>query len=320
MYDNGAPIYAVSIQNEPNYSGDYDGCEWTGAQMRDFFKRVGHFTDGVKGWGGGHETPVVLTMNGETANNTNINDPAMDDPVSRAVIDIIGRHTYGNQLGRYVKALDVSPTKEVWMSEKNHNSGSVQAYPNDSTWNYVWLFMNDIDLSIRLNDESAYIWWALKRFYSFIGEGQYTTTEGTVLPRGYGLSHYAKYAKEMWRCGVSIEGTLADGSTSISTSNVNNTNYNLYSTNAKVTAFVSEDGNTISLVMFTPTSSAGASGRDMGTVEINLPADFVASTATAMRSNASVKAKTEDVLLSADRTKAYVMLPPSSIVSVRFTK
>jgi O-glycosyl hydrolase len=324
MYDNGAPIYAVSIQNEPNYSGDYDGCEWSGAEMRDFFKRVGHFTDGVKGWGGGKEIPVVLTMNGESANHPNINDAAMDDSVSRAVIDIIGRHTYGNQQYRYAKALDVEPKKEVWMSEKNLNSAAAPAYPNDSTWNYVWQFMNDVDLSIRLNDESAYIWWALKRFYSFIGDGQYTTTEGTVLPRGYGLSHYAKYAKEMWRCAVSIQGVLGDGftaiSTSTATSNVNSSTNNQFGTDAKVNAFVSDDGNTFSLVMFTPTNTSGARGVDLGTVEINMPEGFVPSTVTAMRSNASVKAKTEDVLLSADKKKAYVMLPPGSIVSVKFTR
>jgi hypothetical protein len=58
----------------------------------------------------------------------------------------------------------------------------------------------------------------------------------------------------------------------------------------------------------------------MGTIEINMPAGFTARTATAMRSNAAVKAKTEEVLLSNDRTKAYIMLPPGNIVSMRFTK
>jgi O-glycosyl hydrolase len=320
MYDNGAPIYAISIQNEPNYVATYDGCEWTGEQMRNFFVQEGHFTDGVKGWGGGKEIPVVLTMNGESANHPRINDPAMDNVTSRAVIDLLGRHTYGDVMVRYAKALDFSPKKEVWMSEHNMNSGNPTAYPNDSTWNYVWQFLNDVDVSIRLNDESAFIWWALKRFYSFVGEGQYTTTEGTILPRGYALSHYAKYAKEKWRCAVMVQGTLADKTTAITDRNVNNTGFDRNSTVAKVTGFVSDDGNEFSLVMYTPTNTSGARGVDLGTVEIQMPNDFIPTKVTAMRSTASTKAKSEDVLLSADKKKAYIMLPPGNIVSVKFTK
>ena len=324
MLARGAPIYAVSIQNEPNFTASYDGCEWTEAEMRDFFKTpgVGRFTEGVSGWGGGAAIPRVLIMNGESANHPNINDLALDDPVSRDIIDVIGRHTYGNVQNRYAKALDLG--KEVWMTEHNINSGNALSYPNDSTWNYVWQFMNDVDVSIRLNDESAFIWWASKRFYSFIGEGQYGTVEGAILPRGYAFSHYAKFAKETWRIGLNVTGTTADGAP-ISTgaganSNFNNATFDRDSTAAKATAFVSDDGNEISLVLFTPTNTSGGRGVDMGTIKIQLPQGFVARTATAMRSSAAVKAKKEDVLLSSDGNSAFIMLPPSNIVSVRFTK
>jgi O-glycosyl hydrolase len=317
MLDKGAPVYAVSIQNEPNFMASYDGCEWTPEEMRDFFKQVGRFTDGVKGWGGGKETPVVLTMNGESVGHPNINDAAMDDPVSRVVIDLLGRHTYGYAFLRYAKALDVNPKKEVWMTDHLINSG----YPNyiDSTWNYVWLLMNDVDLSIRQNDESAFIWYALKRIYSIIGTGEYETEEGAILPRGYGLSHYAKFAKEMWRCGVAVSGTTADG-TALSSGNVNPSVLSHTTTHARVTGFVSDDDNTISLVMYTPTNIGGSWGVDMGTVKIQLPQGFYAKAATAMRSTAEAKAEEEDVVLSADKNSAFVQLPMSNILSVRFTK
>ncbi|MDR0457054.1 MAG: hypothetical protein LBH20_10280 [Treponema sp.] len=319
MLDHGAPIYAVSIQNEPNFMATYDGCEWTSNQMRDFFKTQGHFTDGIKGWGGGAETETVFTMNGESANHPNINDAALNDPESRAVIDIIGRHIYGNVQVRYTEALDKTPKKEVWMTEHNINSGNVTSYPNDSTWNYVWAMMNDVDVSIRLNDESAFIWWALKRFYSFIGDGQYGTIEGAILPRGYAMSHYAKFAKESWRIALSVSGKTANG-TDLSTRNFNNGTFDRNGTDVKATAYVSEDGNTISMVLFTPTTNTGTGGVDMGTIKIQLPQGFTVKTATGMRSTAAVKAKTEEVLLSNDRTAAFVMLPPSTILSLRFTR
>ncbi|MDR2701070.1 MAG: hypothetical protein LBB72_01405 [Spirochaetaceae bacterium] len=321
MSEKDAPIYAISIQNEPNFTASYDGCEWIPpTKMRDFFIQVGHFTDGTTGYGGGKATPFVLTMNGETANNVaTVNDPAMDNPISRAAIDVLGRHIYGDVLMRYSKALDVNPKKEVWMTEHNINSGSPPSYPNDSTWNYVWQFMNDVDVCIRLNDESAFIWWALKRFYSIIGEGQYGTTEGAILPRGYGLSHYSKFAKEMWRIDIAAQGTTAAGA-ALSNTNFNTTGFDRNGTTARVTAFMSDDGNSVSLVMYTPTNTNGSGGVDMGTVKIQMPGGFVARTATAIRSTAAAKAKREDVILSADGTAAFIMLPRSNIVSVRFTK
>ena len=320
MYENDAPIYAISIQNEPNYFADYDGCLWTGAEMRDFFKQVGRFTNGVKGFGGGGEIPVVLTMNGESANHPNINDPALNDPVSRALIDIIGRHTYGDRQIRYAKALD-HPTDpmEVWMTEHNINSGNEAGYLNDSTWNYVWKILNDIDMSIRLNDESAFIWWAAKRFYSFIGDGQRGTTEGMILPRGYAISHYAKFAKETWRVAVTASGRTAGGS-NLNRNNFNNAFENLNGTAARATAFVSPDGNSISLVLFTPTLSNGAGGVDMGTVRIQLPGDFIINEAAAMRSSRDNYAQWEDVHINDDRNSALVTLPRGNILSVRFTK
>ncbi|MCL2441537.1 MAG: hypothetical protein FWD14_07330 [Treponema sp.] len=320
MYDNNAPIYAISIQNEPNYVADYDGCLWSGNDMRDFFLQVGRFTEGVRGFGGGRGTPVVLTMNGESANHPNINDPALNNPASRAVIDLIGRHTYGNRLFRYSRALD-HPTdpKEVWMTEHNINSGSPMGYPNDSKWNYVWKLLNDIDLSIRLNDESAFIWWAAKRFYSFIGDGHWGTTESQILPRGYAISHYAKFAKETYRVGLSASGRTGSGA-AVSSNNFNTSFNNIDGTTARATAFVSPDGNTISLVLFTPTSAQGSGGVDMGKIKIQLPEDFIVRQSAAMRTSEGKYAQWEDVEISEDRNSAYISLPRGHIVSVRFTR
>lgn len=320
MHENGAPIYAISIQNEPDYKVDYDGCLWTGSEMRDFFKQVGRFTDGIPGFGGGKETPFVLTMNGETYQNPQINDAALDDPVSLEVIDLIGRHPYGSGLSRYAKAID-HPThpKEVWMTEYNINSGKAGEYPKDSTWNFVWKLMNNMDLSIRLNDESAYIWWAGKRFYSFIGDGQYGAALNEIMPRGYAFSHFSKFARETWRIGVEIENTKENKNEGINRRRFNSPSYDIDSTTAKVTAFVSGDGNTISLVMFTPTTIAGTGGMDMGKIKIQLPDDFIIREAAAMRSQEGKYAKWEKVRIM-DKNAAVVKLPSGHILSVRFTR
>lgn len=42
---------------------------------------------------------------------------------------------------------------------------------------------------------NAYIWWYLKRYYSFIGEGVQGAPEGEILKRGYAFSHFSKFIR-----------------------------------------------------------------------------------------------------------------------------
>jgi O-glycosyl hydrolase len=376
MADHGAPIYAVALQNEPTWVAGYDGCEYTPEENRDWFLKVGHFTtrsntgaySPIPGYGGGRAQPFVRTMGGESHNEiASFHEPAMRNKASRDAIDIIGAHIYGAGPRHYSNATltdaagtgewtptgswnpgtwrpsvqngtgtDDTDAKEIWMTEHNINGGNSQAYILDSSWNYVWNFMNDVDLVIRHNQENAFIWWSSKRFYSMIGDGSYSTTDGAILPRGYGLSHYARFAKETGMIGVQASGYLADDVTKVSTANVNNTAYTNTDTSAKITAYVSlqdgvewrkqrstitlDDITAISLVMYTPTTSSGSGGYNLGNVKVKLPEGFIIRDATLMRSTASVKQQMETVTISPDRNTAYINMPESNIVSVRFVK
>jgi O-glycosyl hydrolase len=367
MYDHGAPIYAISISNEPNYTAGYDGCEWTPNEMRDFYKEVGRFTNGVRGYGGGRTTPTVLTVNGESANNPDINIAALTDTVSRSAIDLLCRHVYGNQtstLWRYgpngvslsallpntsdtVNILNRSilnpsdTTKmEVWMTEHNINSANATAYPSDSTWPYVWRYMNDVDLVMRLNNENAFVWWASKRFYSMIGDGQYGTREGAVLPRGWGLSHYAKYTIDTHRIVATVSGDTGDGNPITfegGGTNVNSRTFSLDNDSVRITAYASitsgkdnapineaaDDVEFISLVMLTPTITNGTGGHNMGTIKIDMPAGFKIGSYTAIRSTGARSTQVHQqyaVTISQDREHAYVELGRSSMLSVKFIK
>ena len=338
MYDNGAPIYAVSMQNEPTFvASNYEGCEYSTIEHRDWWQQAGTvvdgearpFTYGVKGWGGGKEIPRVLTMTGEAHNNVSpfhtASTSALQTPEARQFIDLVGRHIYGAGINPLEDNLRWG--REVWMTEHNINSGE-GSYQNDSTWPYVWKMMHDVDLTIRLNQDNAFIWWTAKRFYSFIGDGANNagTTDGDMLNRGYGMSQYAKFAKETWRVKVDGTGTTASASIPVNSSNFNSSTFNIDGTDVKVTAFKktanNEDGTgavkEITLVMYTPTDDRGGGAVDMGTVRIKLPDGFKVSRATAMRTNATVKGQTESVNICADRNSAIISLPPSNILSVRF--
>ena len=347
MYEQGAPVYSISLQNEFTYPPEnYEGCNYSETEHANWWKQAGNFLDGVKGWGGGREIPKVQAMSGESHNEiVKLNSILANDV--RGYIDLLGRHIYGAGLtdANFKSSAQNHATdpKEIWMSEHNINSGTPTTNRNDSTWNYVWMFMNDIDFTIRLNDENAFIWWTAKRFYSMIGDATYGTTDGEVLPRGYGLSHYAKFAKETGRVGVKVEG---------SAKGVNPTSYSNTNTGPKISAFVTltddfyakpvetrnarwkgigadalplaltvNDITAISLVMYTPTANSGSGGTNMETVKIQLPAGFTIKSATAIRSNSeSPRPKDASVLVGTDKNTAYVTLPVSTILSVRFTK
>jgi len=372
MGNRGAPIYCISIQNEPNYTAGYDGCEWENTEMRDFFKTVGSFTEGVRGWGGGVQTPRVLTMNGESANDPGINYVSINDSKAYAAIDLFGRHVYGDRrmniwAGRtnlaspgplsqanrekVRKSFANDSGKDVWMTEHNINSANATAYPNDSTWHYIWRYMNDVDLVMRLNNENGFVWWASKRFYSMIGDGQYGTPDGVALPRGYGLSHYSKYTIGATRVDINVTGNTGDGAPisyqkaaddqdADGNTVVNGTAGDMDNTTARITAYAWFDKDDpdpaerkitdISLVMWQPTKTDGQNVRNMGKIRIEMPANTVAPLgyyrikgATGIQSY-RFDSKTNryhenyNPGVSADRRSAFVDLPNSRIISVKF--
>jgi O-glycosyl hydrolase len=353
MYSQGAPVYAVSIANEPNYSGGYDGCEWKDnpkggePMMMNFFVEVGQFTRGARGYGGGKAMPRVLIMNGESANNPDINKPVLDNPISRAAVDLYARHVYGEQRetlwkNPYATYKDVgAPLQtECWMTEHNINSANATAFPNDWTWNYIWRFMNDVDLVLRLNNENAFVWWANKRFYSFIGDGDANTVKSVVLPRGYGLSHFAKYTNETIRFDFNITGNVATSDNgsytipiqNIPTSVVNQTtfgktpssvDFDMDGLSAKVTAYMKREGREIkeiTMVMYTPTKTDGTGGYSLGNIEINMPTGLVIDSASGhlSTSSASFQSYDKDIRISSNHKSAYVRLDRSQILSLRF--
>jgi len=340
MYDKGAPIYCVSISNEPNYVAGYDGCEWTDKEMRDFFIEVGHFTSGIRGYGGGKETPYVLTVNGESANTPNINLSALQDPRSKAAIDVLARHIYGSRkdsLWNQNKALITKKDAdgndvmmEVWMTEHNINSANATGYYNDSQWNYIWRYLNDVDLVIRINNENAFVWWASKRFYSMVGDGQFGAPEGAPLPRGWALTHYSRYSVDYKRIHIDLTPGIASTTKSGTViehldqnySVVNKSMDDMDNTSPRITAFLSPDENTISMVLWTPTLVGGTGGVDMGTIQIDFPPGFEAKGVSAHRSTsaADIFQPYDGIVLSADRKSAFITLPPSQMISVKFTR
>lgn len=168
MANNGAPLYAVSVQNEPDWEPNYESCVWTATEMRDFLKNHG-----------GAITATRLIAPELVNNNQTYVNTIMSDDGAVANLDILGTHLYGG--GIVENALVTAKNKEVWMTEHL-----------DTLTNYT----ANLNTAIEIHDcftkanFNAYIWWYGKRFYGLIGQ------DGMVTKRGYIVSHFARFIKQ----------------------------------------------------------------------------------------------------------------------------
>jgi glucuronoarabinoxylan endo-1,4-beta-xylanase len=165
MGTNGVPIYAVSVQNEPDVSVTYESCDWNAAEMAKFVKENGAAI-GTK------------VMAPESFNfNKTISNSILNDPDAAKNVDIICGHLYGGGLESY--PLAASKGKELWMTEYLDLDTSWTA--NLGTGTQIQNCMNA--------GMNAYVWWYIVRFYGPIHENGYITK------RGYVMSQFARFIR-----------------------------------------------------------------------------------------------------------------------------
>jgi glucuronoarabinoxylan endo-1,4-beta-xylanase len=169
MASQGVPLYAVSVQNEPDARVTYESCDWTAVQFRTFLKN----NAASIGW---------RIMMPESQNFVRaLSDSSLNDPIASANIAIVAGHIYGGGLGAY--PLAVSKGKEIWMTEH---------LELDTTWTGV--FGTGREIHDCLNSGwNAYIWWYLVRYYGPIGE------DGAVTKRGCVMSQFSRFIRPGYR-------------------------------------------------------------------------------------------------------------------------
>lgn len=275
---DGVNLYAVSIQNEPDWKVDYDGCSWTPTQMLNFVKNHGREVgEGVK------------LMAGETVQfNQSYTDPILNDAQAVRNFDIVATHLYGGGIKDYPLARQHG--KEIWMTEHLFNDG--QNSTNSSDWDWQWKpslekVAKEIHDCMEANF-NAYVWWYLKRFYSMVGEnddkGRSPVANGEISKRGYILGHYAKYATGRTR----IQSIAQAGSGILAT------------------AYLGEKEMTVVLI-----------NRRISAIQIRIESPSAISSASAVETTSAKNMAALATELGADKKSAVLTLEAESIVSVR---
>jgi glucuronoarabinoxylan endo-1,4-beta-xylanase len=102
----GVNLYAISVQNEPDYLPDYESCGYTGAQMDAWIAQEGG------------KINTKLMMPESDSFNLDESDPTLDDSNAVGYVSIVAGHTYGVAPFYYTNAKNKG--KDVWMTETTY--------------------------------------------------------------------------------------------------------------------------------------------------------------------------------------------------------
>jgi len=178
MEDNGVPLYAISVQNEPDIQVGYESCDWTPQEMTSFMKN------------NAASIGVDIIAPESFQFRRPISDAILNDPAAETNLSIVGGHIYGGGLAPY--PLAVQKGKEVWMTEYLIN-GDMNGQDMDTSWAAAMLTARSISDCMDAN-MSAYIWWYIVRYYGPISDGT-LVGKGQITKKGYVMSNFARFIR-----------------------------------------------------------------------------------------------------------------------------
>ncbi len=177
MKNNGVNLYAISVQNEPDYADTWTW--WTPQEMLNF----------MKNYAGKINCKVMAPESFQYLKN--MSDPILNDPTALANMDILGTHFYGTQPSQmsYPLFKQKGAGKELWMTEVYvpDSNSSADAWPNALK---VSVNMND---AFARGDMQAYVWWYIRRSYGPMKE------DGSISKRGYCMAQYSKFIRRGYK-------------------------------------------------------------------------------------------------------------------------
>lgn len=167
MSDNGVPLYAISLQNEPDIHVSYESCDWSSSQMVKFLKENGASIN----------TKVIAPESFQFRRS--MSDPILNDSTACANLDIVGGHIYGAGLASYPLAKQKG--KQIWMTEHYINEDDINTC--------IEKFAKEI-IDCLYRNMNAFIWWYLRQpDCNLINRG------GTLRKKGYVMAHFSKFIR-----------------------------------------------------------------------------------------------------------------------------
>jgi glucuronoarabinoxylan endo-1,4-beta-xylanase len=173
MKNNGVELYAISVQNEPDYDDGW--IWWTGAEIVNFLKNNARSIN----------CRIMAPESFQYVKS--MSDPILNDAQALANMDILGAHLYGTQVSQFPYPLfkQKGAGKELWMTEVYHPNSSSDA----DTWPEALDVAVHIHRAMAEAEFQTYVWWYIRRSYGPMKEN------GTISKRGYMMSHFSKFVR-----------------------------------------------------------------------------------------------------------------------------
>lgn len=167
MKNNGVNLYAISIQNEPDY-----GYDWTWWETSEVFNFTKNYASQI-----GY--PV---MSAETfAYNKNYYNNILNDATAFKNLKLFGTHFYGTRESDMPYALMKQKGKEIWMTEHYFDDNGISGAMDTA---------KDVHLAMVNGNMSAYVYW-------WINHGNGVLINNTTpQKKAYAIGQYSKFVRK----------------------------------------------------------------------------------------------------------------------------
>ncbi|HEX7452607.1 MAG TPA: hypothetical protein VF294_09995, partial [Polyangiaceae bacterium] len=240
MKNQSVDLYAIGVQNEPDYGAQAGWGSWSAALCHDF----------LLSYAGSVGTKLMSCESFSYAKS--YYDPILNDSAALAKATIFGTHLYGTAVGSYAYPLfDSKATgKERWMTEHYTDSTT-----DANSWPNALGVASELHNAMVTGQFNLYTWWYIKRSYGFINNG-------AVTKRGWCIAHWSKFVRPGFyrvdataapTAGVSVSAYKGDTSVVIVVVNTNTSSKPLT---------ITVDGSSISSFTHYTTSSTKSMAND----------------------------------------------------------
>lgn len=191
MANNGVPLYAVSVQNEPDLSTSYGSCTYTAQEIHDFIPYLRSALHSV----GAGSTKIMIAEESSWA--TDLTSATMADPKLTPEVGIVAAHGYRGKIQAYRTG-----SARLWQTEDSSQSST---YDGSMTDGMTWAVK--IHSYLAVANVNAWVWWFLTdmpRQGEGTDNGALTDVNGNFPKRTCITGQWSKFVRPGWsRVGVS---------------------------------------------------------------------------------------------------------------------
>lgn len=183
MKNNGVDLYAISVQNEPDYASEW--TYWSTDEAVDFIANYGDKITSTRLMSPESFQYAPLGASWVKDGGKTFYKKIMENSKAFANCDLFGTHMYGTQRAWMDYPELENCGKEIWMTEVYTSSEADSA----NLWPEALDVSENIHNALVVGNMSAYTWWYIRRSYGLM------TEDGKISKRGYCMAQFSKYVR-----------------------------------------------------------------------------------------------------------------------------